>query len=163
MYKIIITGPESSGKTTLCKRLSDYFKIPFKQEYAREHLNKLKRKYNQNDLLFIAKGQFNLEKENSILDTDLITIKIWSKYKYKNCDKWILEQIEKQKKENRIYILCKPDIEWKKDPLRENPKNRKELFEFYKKELEILGHKYFIVYGKDRFEQSISEISILIS
>jgi nicotinamide riboside kinase len=162
MHKIIVTGPESSGKTTLCKALSIHFKIPYSEEFARGFLDQLDRNYTQSDLLKIAGGQLKSEQNTQLLDTDLITIKIWSEYKYGSCDKWILTQIKKQKSEKRFYLLCKPDIPWKADPLRENPNNREELFELYKKELENLGHKYFIVEGENRMENSILKISPLI-
>ena len=81
MLKIIVTGPESSGKTTLCKALSKHFKISYSKEYAREYLEKLNRDYTQEDLIKIAKGQLHAENGIQLLDTDLITIKIWSKYK----------------------------------------------------------------------------------
>jgi len=163
MTKIIITGSESSGKTTICKSLSNYYNIPFAEEYSRMYLNSLQRDYRQEDLLEIAKGQLKSNQENQICDTDLITIKIWSEYKYGNCDNWILEQIEKQKTENRFYLLCKPDIPWKSDPLRENPTNREELFEIYKEEIEKLKHNYSIIEGEERIKNSISKISSLIS
>jgi nicotinamide riboside kinase len=163
MLKIIVTGPESSGKTTLCKKLSKHFKIPFTKEFAREYLNVLSRDYSQDDLLKIAKGQLASEHNFQLLDTDLITIKIWSEYKYGNCEKWILDTIEKQKTEKRFYLLCKPDIHWEADPLRENPNNRNGLFELYKKELEDLEYNYLIVKGENRVETSILKISNLIS
>lgn len=122
MLKTIVTGPESSGKTTLCKALSEHFKIPFAEESAREYLHALNRDYNQKDLLEIAKGQLKAENGIQLLDTDLITLKIWSEYKYGSCDNWILTQIQKQKSEKRFYLLCKPDIPWQKDPQRENSK-----------------------------------------
>lgn len=163
MSKIIITGPESCGKTTLCKELSKHFSIAFSNEYAREYLNKLNRDYTQEDLLEIAKRQLQSEKKMQLLDTDLITIKIWSKYKYGNCDKWILSQIETQKHEKRFYLLCKTDIPWQADKQRENPNNRAEIFNLYKKELSNLGHNYFVIEGEERKEKSISKISSLIT
>jgi len=163
MIKIIVTGPESSGKTTLCKALSKHFNLPFSKEYAREYLDALKRDYNPDDLLKIAKGQLQTENGLQLLDTDLITIKIWSEYKYGRCDKWILDQIEKQKTEKRFYLLCSPDIPWQADKQRENPNDREELFEIYKQELNDLGHKYFIVKREDRTENSISKISSITS
>ncbi|MDP7430159.1 MAG: ATP-binding protein [Flavobacteriales bacterium] len=163
MLKIIVTGPESSGKTTLCKALSEHFKIPSTEEYAREYLNNLGREYKEEDLLEIAKGQLQSETNSQLLDTDLITIKIWSEYKYGKSDKWILEQIEKQKSENRYYLLCRPDIPWEADPLRESPLNRDELFKIYKREIEELEHEYLIIEGENRFKNSISKISNLIS
>jgi nicotinamide riboside kinase len=163
MLKIIVTGAESSGKTTLCKALSTHFKIRFTNEFAREFLNELDKDYTQEDLLEIAKGQQLSEHNAQILDTDLITIKIWSEYKYGNCNQWILEQIERQKTEKRFYLLCKADIPWEGDPQRENPNDRVELFEIHKKELDNLGHNYFILEGKNRIENSISKISSLIT
>ena len=162
MNKIIITGPESSGKTTVCNGLSIYFKVPRSKEFARKYLNERKTKYNQDDLLKIAKGQLFSEKDNIILDTDLITIKIWSIYRFKFCEPWILDQIENQKQESRIYLLCKPDIAWKPDPLRENRNNRMELFDIYLKELDCLGHKYHIIAGKNKLEKSIEKISPIL-
>ncbi|MBT6013923.1 MAG: ATP-binding protein [Flavobacteriales bacterium] len=169
MDKIIVTGPESSGKTTICQQLSTHFKIPFTKEFARDYIDNLDKEYLQKDLIEIAKGQLKNEqlttnnKKLSLHDTDLITIKIWSNYKYGSCDKWIINQIEKQKTENRFYLLCKPDIPWEADPLRENSQNREELFEIYKKELEKLKHNYVIIEGEERIKNSISKISSLMS
>ena len=160
MYKIIVTGPESSGKTTLCKVLSKNFQIPFNKEYAREYLQNLNRDYTIKDLMKIAKKQLDLEQQYMLLDTDLITIKIWSNYKYGNCNKWIINQIKKQKKEKRFYLLCKPDIKWEEDPLRENPKNRLELYKIYKEEIKRLNHDYYIVKAKNRSTKILSEILI---
>jgi nicotinamide riboside kinase len=163
MPKIIVTGPESSGKTTLCKALSKHFNLPFSKEYAREYLDALRKDYNEDDLLKIAKGQLQAENGIQLLDTDLITLKIWSKYKYDSCDNWILTQIEKQKSEKRFYLLCNPDIDWHADNQRENPNDRVEIFKIYKQELENLGHDYFIVEGKNRTENSTSKISSITS
>ena len=165
MLKIIVTGPESSGKTTLCKALSKHYNLPFTKEFAREYLTDLGKNYLQEDLLEIAKGQFENEQlttnkqQISLHDTDLITLKIWSNYKYGNCENWILEQIEKQKVENRFYLLCKPDLKWDYDPLRENPTNRNVLLEIYKQEIENLGHKFFIIKGEERNEQAIESLA----
>ena len=156
-HKIIITGPESSGKTTICKALSKHFNIPFAKEFARSYIDNLDRVYSIDDLLCIAKSQLKSELKYQLLDTDLITIKIWSEYKYGRCDKWILDQIEKQKTEKRFYLLCKPDITWHPDKQRENPNDRAAIFKVYKQELESLRHIYFVIKGKDR-EQSAKDI-----
>ena len=163
LHKIIITGPESSGKTTLCKALSKHFNISFSKEFARYYINSLDREYIIDDLLSIAKGQLECEFNSQLLDTDLITIKIWSEYKYGSCDKWILDKIEKQKTEKRFYLLCSPDITWQADKQRENPNDREELFKIYKQELDDLEHTYFIVDGENRMENSILKISSITS
>ena len=159
MPKIIVTGPESCGKTTLCDAISKQFKIPYNKEYAREYLTEIGREYSKKDLLAIAIKQLNNEKKRFLLDTDLITIKIWSIYKYGDCEKWILKQIESQKKENRFYLLCKPDIKWVSDPLRENPEDRIKLFDTYLNEISTLNHKYHIVEGENRISNSLKIVS----
>ena len=169
MLKIIISGPESSGKTSLAKALSKDFKIEYTKEYARKYLTQIKRKYKKEDLSNIAKIQlenelFNSQKnEISIHDTDLITIKIWGLYKYGDCEDWILEKINKQKEENRVYFLCFPDIPWESDPLRENPNDRKKLFKIYQKELSELDHTYFIIKGERRIEKAKKIMQKLIN
>ncbi|MBF90558.1 MAG: ATPase [Flavobacteriales bacterium] len=158
---IVITGPESSGKTTLTKALSKALNTGYTEEYARKYLND-NSTYRHEDLLHIAQGQLQKEKANlypiAIHDTDLITIKIWSEYKYNQCNSWIIEQIEKQKSENRLYLLCKPDIPWQADPLRENPNNRAELFEIYLSEIQNTKHPYFVIEGEERLQQALTKI-----
>ena len=99
VLKIIITGPESSGKTTLCSQLSTYFKYPLVSEYAREYIDQLDRSYNKDDLLEISKEQRNREFTGGkilLCDTDLITIKIWSLFKYNSCDEKIIDPLDVQ-------------------------------------------------------------------
>ena len=143
--KMVITGPECSGKTTLSKKIADHFHVKRNLEYARFYLNKLTGEYKKHDLLHIAKKQLISEIDCKILDTDLITIKIWSEYKYGDCHHWIKDQIVKQQNENRVYLLCKPDIKWEADKLREHPFSRNILYELYEKELNTLHHEYYVV------------------
>jgi len=173
MLKIIATGPESSGKTTLCKALSEQFIIPFSKEYAREFLTNLEREYNQNDLLAIAKGQLALEIKNhklhatkhklSLHDTDLITIKIWSEYKFKSCADEIVNLLKAYPA--NLYILMSPDIPWEPDPLRENPSDRDQLLQIYEQELIELQIPYFLVSGDiaSRLSRAIKIINNFLS
>ena len=89
--RIAIIGPESTGKSTLAKELAEYYKTVYVPEVARFYIDELKRSYNQNDLLEIAKLQCDeedklLHQANEILicDTNLLVIKIWSEFKYGN-------------------------------------------------------------------------------
>ena len=95
--QIVFTGPECTGKTTLSKLISEYYNYPLVSEYARSYINNLKRPYNYNDLVEIAKGQINLENQaqnhNSkfiVCDTNLQVIKLWSLIKYSKCDSFII-------------------------------------------------------------------------
>lgn len=149
--KIVFTGPESSGKTTLSTWTSQTYNLPHVTEYARTYLENLGRTYDYRDLEKIAIGQFALEREPlcengiTVCDTDLLTIKIWSDYLYRKCSPWILKTLQSNLPSH--YILCKPDILWTPDPLRENPLDRDDLFLIYQNEIKELGVSYTILSG----------------
>ena len=136
--RFAITGPESSGKTTLAKELAlrnDGVWIP---EFAREYLENLPYDYQLEDLDIIAKGQLDLWNKSTrsnltFFDTEMLVMKIWSEFKYNSCSAFILTALENQSFDH--YFLCRPDIEWEEDPLREHPEKREELFELYLNEL----------------------------
>ena len=96
MKKIVLIGPESTGKTTLAKALAKHYDCNYVPEYARQYINDLNRPYQKEDIVTIAKKQIELEETKEkkepflFLDTDLIVCKIWSKFKYGECHPWIL-------------------------------------------------------------------------
>ena len=140
MLKIAFTGPESSGKTTLSKRIAEILDGEWHEEYAREYLTNLNRIYNQDDLLNIALKQnekrINCNSSLQVYDTEMLVIKIWNDYKFRKENQYINELLDQQKIDH--YFLCSPDIPYEEDVLRENPDNRNELFEIY---LNILNQK----------------------
>ena len=152
MKRVVVTGPESTGKTTLSKHLSEHFQCSHVVEFARNYLNGLNRPYEQSDLLLMAKGQLNSElgflKQGNLLieDTDLLTFKIWSEFKYGECDEWIVSQLKNNLPD--LYLICYPDLTWEYDPLRENPEDGLELFDIYKEEIEKLGVPFRIIKGE---------------
>lgn len=170
MLKIVLIGPESTGKTTLAKQLSEHYQTCWVKEYARTYIDKLDRPYIQSDLKLIAQGQLLAEakkekKANKVLfcDTDLIVIEIWSKVKYNSCDNWILEQI--QQRHYDLYLLCGTDIPWEYDEQRENPNDRDKLFHIYEATLMDYQKKYTKIIGNKafRFETAIKIVDKLLS
>ena len=140
MKKIVLIGPECTGKSTLAESLARHYEAPWVPEYAREYINKLDRPYKAEDLLEIAKGQLQSEdeyakeaKELLICDTDLRVIKIWEEYKYGQCSSEILDEIKSRKYD--LYLFTNIDIPWEPDPLRENENSRDFLYGLYQKEL----------------------------
>ncbi|MCB0521064.1 MAG: ATP-binding protein [Lewinellaceae bacterium] len=170
MRKIVLTGPESTGKTTLAKQLAGHFGAQWVPEYAREYLESLGRKYVQDDLIEIAKGQIAKEdffaQGNSrfiLCDTSLEVIQIWSKVVFGNCAPWITEQLKMRQPD--LYLLCQPDLPWAPDPLRENPNDRDVLYTIYQQELAALGTDFIQIngIGNERFDKAAAEIEKFIN
>lgn len=123
--KIVVIGPESTGKSTLSKALASELHTQWVPEYARDYLTQLKRPYAENDLLHMAKMQIEQEERQAkkahrylVCDTDLYVFKVWSEHSYNRCDRWILEQIAIRKYD--LYLLTDIDMPWEEDPLREH-------------------------------------------
>lgn len=126
MLRVVVIGPESTGKSTLSEQLATHFKTMWVPEYARQYLEELPRPYEQHDLTLMAEGQLALEdrlatQANRLLicDTDLHVIKVWSEHKYGNCDPVILQQIAARHYD--LYLLTYIDLPWVEDPQREHP------------------------------------------
>jgi NadR type nicotinamide-nucleotide adenylyltransferase len=138
--KIVVTGPESTGKSTLCEQLATHYKTGWVPEYARQYLLALGRPYQYDDLLIIARGQ--LEQEDRItaslktplvfIDTDMYVMKVWCEFVFGKCHSFILDQIVKRKYD--AYLLCNTDLPWVADELREYPdlESRERLYYNYK-------------------------------
>lgn len=167
--KVIITGPESTGKSWLTKSLARHYNVPFVEEYARLYLEQTKGEYSEEDLSKIAKGQMALEDQVTeespklvICDTGLEVIRVWSEWKYGHCDPKILaESFERQPD---LYLLLKTDVPWFPDKFRENPDDREDLYEQYKKVLSEYDSKVIEVgdYWEHRFHASIAAIDLLL-
>lgn len=155
LKRIAITGPESTGKSSLCKQLAKHFNDQWVPEVAREYIAKLDRPYQQEDILQIAIKQKAAENEaekqaNQFLfcDTELIVCKIWSEHKYKACNPWIVNQIKMSNYD--LYLLCDIDLPWEPDPQREHPDLREYFFKKYIQELSMHQFNYKIVNGKGK-------------
>jgi nicotinamide riboside kinase len=149
---IIVSGPESTGKTSIAEYLANKYNAPLYPEYARSYIINLKRKYEYNDILKIAEYQYhqfisyNEKKVLSIFDTYLIITKVWFLWHSKTYPSWIDDALLSTK--GALYLLCAPDIEWEPDAVRENGgETRKLLFDAYIKELEQYRLNYRVIYG----------------
>ena len=169
--RIVICGPESTGKSTMVKNLSVHFKTNYVDEFAREFLQKKwddrKEVCSKEDLLKIAKGQIELENKKIktaskliFCDTNISTTLAWSKTHFDGfCDPWLLSQSKLLKYD--YYLLLNTDVAWIKDDLRDRPKDRKKMFLAHKKELDNLNVDYDIINGSDfekRFNKALEYI-----
>ena len=187
MLKIAIVGPESSGKTTLAEALMYHYKGLFVSEVAREYLAELDRPYEEHDLLSIARslqelhaGAADMAREQEALmggpplrepgpvrtpifyDTDTLNLRIWSLEKYGRVHPEIDAMVR-----DTVYtwrLLCRPDIPWEHDPLRENPHDRDRLFDVWVREMKTLDLRYTIIEGtpEQRMRTAMDMVDVLI-
>ena len=159
-YKIAFTGPESTGKTTLSKLVSETYNGIYIEEFAREYLVKTKGLYQEEDLVHIAEGQFNLISESNnhtnqliVSDTDLTVLMVWSLYKYKRIHPRIKQLFELEHFD--LLFLCDIDTPWEFDPLREHPNERNEILALYKNILNENNRNFILLSGsiEERLEK----------
>jgi NadR type nicotinamide-nucleotide adenylyltransferase len=169
LKKIVVTGPESTGKSTLCEQLAKKYNTNWVPEYAREYLLKLGRPYTYDDLLIIARRQ--LEQEDHItassksplvfIDTDMYVMKVWCEYVFGKCHSFILDEIVKRKYD--VYLLCNTDLPWVADELREYPdlESRERLYHMYKDLMINQLSPWFDISGnyEERLEKAISIVN----
>ncbi len=155
--RVCLFGPESSGKSTLSRKLSEHYKAPLVEEYAREYLQDLWDKEQKicrpKDLLPIAAGQIDLENKAAastdklvICDTDLLTTKVYSEAYY---DGWCPVLLEKMALQNKydLYLLTYIDTPWEADDLRDRPEQRLEMFKAFENALIKYNRPYVLVKG----------------
>lgn len=151
LKKIVVIGPESTGKSTLCQQLAQHYETVWCPEFAREYLLTNGTNYEFDDLLTIAKGQLALEDEYTarleqqsepllengghiplFIDTDMYVMKVWCEFVFNKCHHLVLDEITKRQYD--LYLLCNIDLLWVKDELREYPDlhTRKKLYYIYK-------------------------------
>lgn len=155
LRKIVITGPESTGKTTLSGTLAARLKGILVPEYARSYIEQLGRPYTYQDLENIARYQIRQEEKLSagagngiiVMDTWLILTKVWFDVVYGKVPGWVDEYIRSS--DIALFLVCRPDLPWIPDPVRENGGEMRDvLFKRYCSEIEYYGFRYGIVGGE---------------
>jgi len=167
--KVIVTGPESTGKSTLSRALAEHYNTIWVPEYAREYIDTLNRPYNRDDLLTIMTGQLQLENELGkkaknifFCDTSLLVIKVWFEHKFGKSHPMISENLKTFYCDH--FLLPNIDLPWVFDPQRENPDQRAYFFNIYKRELDQMGTDFTIISGTGdkRLKSAINAIDYLI-
>jgi len=175
--KIVVIGPESTGKSTLCESLAQHYNTEWCPEFAREWLLTNGKEYDFDDLLTIAKGQLAMEDEftsqlktqNSkpktlFIDTDMYVMKVWCEFVFSKCHNFIIDQIVERKYD--LYLLCNVDLPWVKDELREYPhlETRLKLYHIYKDIMVNQSVPWIDISGNydERLQKAISAIDKLL-
>ncbi|GAA4499969.1 AAA family ATPase [Hymenobacter ginsengisoli] len=170
MRRISLTGPESSGKSTLARQLAAHYGTVFVPEYARQYLEENGPGYTLADLEAIAHGQLAAEDAAAsqatgllVCDTDLLVIKIWAENAFGTCPGWVLEELARPR--YALTLLLAPDLPWTPDPLREHPDpaQRWHFYELYRQELAQRNWPFVEINGlpEQRLTQAVAAVATL--
>ena len=168
LTRLVITGPESTGKTELARGLAQRFGAVWIPEYSRQYVENLDRPYNYEDVIRIARKQINqslyIEQEQKsgivIFDTWLIITKVWLDIVYGSSPEWISDFIGTSKID--LFLVCNTDLPWMADPVRENGgEKREKLLAIYVNEIQSFGFNYEMVngFGASRMENALAAVS----
>ena len=168
IHRIVITGPESTGKTELAQALAGKFGTQWIPEYARDYVEKLERPYTYNDVIVIAKHQIKQEElygakvggEILFFDTWLIITKVWFDLVYGKCPEWVSDHIRSSRID--LFLVCNTDLPWISDPVRENGgEKREQLLKLYCDEIRSFGFSFEIIegVGQLRTENALTAVS----
>lgn len=173
LIKVVLFGPECTGKTTLSRQLAKYYNTAWAPEFLREFSQKKwdneQKVCEEKDIITIAQGQMELENETAkiankllICDTDLLETKIYAEVYFKNfsnstLDKAIIDN------HYDIYFLTYIDVPWKADDLRDRPAQRKQMFIQFENTLIQHNKNYVLLKGNKatRLKKAISYIDQL--
>lgn len=168
--RIVVFGPESTGKTTLARRLAEHYNTVWVPEWARGHLDPQGGKCEARDIARIALGQAASEdtlarQANRVLicDTDTLTTTIWSEVYFHGVEPWIAELARIRRHD--LYLLCDIDVPWVDDEQRDMPHRREEFFNRCKNALESHDRPYIRISGdwEIRFRTAVAAIDRLLT
>ena len=152
ILKIVLTGPESSGKSEITKHLSEYYSLLQVPEFARIYLEREGPEYDFDLVSKMARWHWEFQQEHIlkagdiiILDTDLINYLVWQQVVFARVDSWISNKILEES--DHRYLITYPDLPWVPDPLRENEDGSKMLFKLHVEAVQSRNRRFEIVRG----------------
>ncbi len=171
MMRVSLTGPESTGKSSLAAELAAHYGTAWVPEYARQYLTEKGLFYTLADLEHIAQGQLGTEDlaaayATNLLfcDTDLLVLKIWAENAFGQCPPGLLAELGRPR--YALSLLLAPDLPWQPDPLREHPDpaQRWHFYRLYRTELQERGWPFAEISGPpaQRFAQACAAVDKLL-
>ena len=156
MKRVVVTGSECTGKTTLAGDLARQFGTVCVAEYAREYLDRKVATtglpLDERDVEPIARGQIAAEDRGAatakgllVLDTDLVSTTVYARHYDGACPAWI-DQAARDRRGD-LDLLCDIDVPWVADSVRDRPHHREHIHALFVEALNTLGAPYVLIRG----------------
>jgi NadR type nicotinamide-nucleotide adenylyltransferase len=173
--RVVLIGPESTGKTRLAGDLAERYGVPWAPEHARAYVEARSEPLGFGDVDAIARGQRagedavlgqarRLGVPLVILDTDLVSTMVYSRHYYGDCPAWIEREARDRLAE--LYLLHHVDVAWVADgPQRAEPERRGELFALFEGTLASLGARVTAIRGswEERRARATESVDLLLT
>lgn len=150
--RIVLTGPECSGKTTLAAGLAAELGAPWTPEAAREVAEATGGELSAATVEPIAGRSMALEDDALasrpavlVRDTDLVSTVVYARHYYGAVPAWVEEEARARRAD--LYLLCRPDLPWTPDGVRDRPMHREALFEEFRAALIATGARVAEIHG----------------
>ncbi len=167
--RVCVTGPESTGKTTLASQLASLYGTVWVPEYSREYAIAVARELTRDDVEPIARGQVANEdrligsaNRLIVFDTDLISTIVYARYYYDYVPEWIVSEARARRSD--LYLLHDIDVPYVRDAARDAAQDREEHFELFKRTLAEHGAEVVLIRGgwEERRERAIAAVERLL-
>lgn len=168
MKKAVLTGPESTGKSTLARQLAEHFGAPLVEEYGRTYCERFGNDCDALDLVHIAAGQLYHEDlaaaqatDLLICDTDLIVTETYAELYLGTCPPLIRELARSRHYD--LWLLLDTDLPYVQDAIRLFADRRPAHFNRLREILDERRLPYVIVSEnfEERFERAKAAVGAL--
>lgn len=136
MIRVVFTGSESTGKSTLAAAVAKHYGVEVVPEFVRAFAEQRGGVIEFSDHGPIARGQMALEDEYVaraptllVQDTDLLSTVVYCKHYFGRCPEWIEEAARARRPD--LYLLCGTDVPWIADGVRDRGHRRDEMQELF--------------------------------